>query len=97
MRYEPMTNDRGRSYGVWDNRKSGWLTTSDRYRFEDDAKELADRLNAEQPLMDLLEIAWGVIANAGGGDWNKESKDWRDAAAKWRDEYHAALDKAKVH
>jgi hypothetical protein len=31
-----------------------------------------------------LELAWGIIANAGGGDWEKESKEWQDAAVKWR-------------
>lgn len=33
-----------------------------------------------------LEIAWGIIANAGGGDWTKETPKWQEAAAKWRDE-----------
>ena len=27
-----------------------------------------------------LEIAWGIIANASGGDWDKESEMWRKAA-----------------
>jgi len=36
----------------------------------------------------LLEMAWVIIANAGGGNWKKESKDWQEAAAKWRDDYH---------
>ncbi len=40
---------------------------------------------------DLLELAWGIIANAGGGDWEKESKEWQDAAIKWRDNYFATL------
>lgn len=35
----------------------------------------------------LLEIAWGIIANAGGGDWNKETPEWRGAAERWRDRY----------
>ena len=35
----------------------------------------------------LLEQAWGIIANAGGSDWTRESEEWRTAAAKWRDEY----------
>lgn len=39
----------------------------------------------------LLEIAWGVIANAGGGDWTRETKEWQDAAARWRDDYHATV------
>jgi len=37
---------------------------------------------------ELLEWAWGIIANAHGGDWEKASEDWRGAAEKWRDEYH---------
>lgn len=41
--------------------------------------------------MEIVESAWGIIANAGGGDWTKESADWREAAGKWRDEYHARL------
>ncbi len=35
----------------------------------------------------LLEAAWGIIANAGGSDWTRESEEWREAAARWRDEY----------
>ena len=41
-------------------------------------------------LYDLLEVAWGLIANAGGGDWTKETPEWQDAAARWRDNYFAA-------
>jgi hypothetical protein len=49
-----------------------------------------------KPLVDALEWAWTIIANAGGGDWERESKDWQDAAAKWRDEaFYPALAKAK--
>jgi len=33
-----------------------------------------------------LEIAWGIIANAGGGDWIKEGAEWTTAAERWRDE-----------
>ncbi len=53
---------------------------------------------AQQPLVDALEWAWTIIANAGGGDWTKESHYWQGAAAKWRDEaWHPILDKlAKV-
>lgn len=35
--------------------------------------------------LEALEIAWGIIANAGNGDWAKETKEWQEAAAKWRD------------
>ena len=42
-------------------------------------------------IADLLEEAWGLIANAGMGDWEKETPEWRIAAGRWRDEYHTAL------
>lgn len=32
-----------------------------------------------------LEAAWGIIANAGNGDWGRETTEWQDAAARWRD------------
>lgn len=45
-----------------------------------------DRLRAQVvTLQDELELAWGLIANAGGGDWSKESPAWRQAAERWRD------------
>lgn len=44
---------------------------------------------------DLLEYAWGIIANAGGGDWERESKVWQGAAARWRTDYFKLLDRQK--
>lgn len=38
-----------------------------------------------QGMIDHLELAWGLIANASGGDWEKESREWQDAAIRWRD------------
>lgn len=43
--------------------------------------------------LELLEAAWGIIANAGGGDWTKESREWRIAAARWRSSYFRRLDR----
>lgn len=40
---------------------------------------------------DLAEAAWGIIANAYGGNWDLATPDWRDAAERWREEYHASL------
>ena len=40
---------------------------------------------------DLLEAAWGIIANAGGGNWETQTKEWQKAAARWRDRYHTTL------
>lgn len=41
--------------------------------------------------MELLDLAWGVIANAGGGNWETEKKEWQEAAVIWRDRYHMIL------
>lgn len=40
--------------------------------------------------VDMLEAAWGIIANAGcpRGDWSGMPDDWREAAGRWRDAYH---------
>ena len=37
---------------------------------------------------DLLETAWGIIANAGWDDCAK-TPGWQEAAERWRDGYHA--------
>ncbi len=37
------------------------------------------------------ELAWGLIANAYGGDWIKASLVWTVAAERWRDNYHDKL------
>ena len=42
---------------------------------------------------DLLEAAWGVIANAGGGDWKTQTPAWQEAAKDWRAEFHKWLDR----
>lgn len=44
-------------------------------------------LDAE-PNGDLLDSAWGIIANAGGGNWDLEKPEWKAAAERWREEYH---------
>lgn len=38
-------------------------------------------------LWDAVETAWGIIANASGGDWKRESDEWQQAADRFRDEY----------
>jgi hypothetical protein len=51
-----------------------------------------DRERDLGPDGDLLEAAWGLIANAGGGDWERESPQWREAAVAWRERWHTWLD-----
>lgn len=47
-------------------------------------------------LMASMETAWGIIANAHGGDWSKAAPEWKRAAERWRDEdWHVALDALK--
>lgn len=43
---------------------------------------------------DLLYEAWGLIANACGGDWDKADKaspGWKGAAERWRDKWYKTL------
>lgn len=40
---------------------------------------------------DLLEEAWGLIANSYDGDWPTAPRDWHAAAVRWRDKYHKTL------
>ena len=42
------------------------------------------------PAMDLLEAAWGIIANA-GWDGCAKTPGWQEAAILWRDRYHVVL------
>lgn len=34
-----------------------------------------------------MELAWGIIANAYGGDWENATPEWKEAAERWRDEH----------
>lgn len=43
---------------------------------------------------DLIEAAWGIIANA--SDWNiKGREEWIEAAKEWREAYHETLKESK--
>lgn len=63
----------------------------ERLRAERD-RAVAEAVAAERArLLDLAMDAWGVIANAGGGDWDRETPGWRDAAERWRDRFHVEI------
>lgn len=57
--------------------------------------EARAELAAVQPVIDqwrdLTELAWGLIANAGEGFWERQRPEWREAAERWRDSYHQLL------
>lgn len=39
-----------------------------------------------------VDAAWGIIANAGGGDWNTQTPEWKEAAESWRDnQFHPII------
>jgi hypothetical protein len=38
-------------------------------------------------LRDAIDDAWGIIANAQGGNWDQASPEWRQAAERWRDQH----------
>jgi hypothetical protein len=42
-------------------------------------------------MRDLLELAWGVIANAGFNEGESKTPGWHEAAVKWRDSWHEFL------
>lgn len=69
--------------------------TETRVMDPDLAQVFAEKLDAErEKLVDIIELAWGLIANAYGGDWGSASEEWEKAAVKWRDEHwHPLLEK----
>lgn len=49
-------------------------------------------MNDSTGMLDLIEAAWGIIANVSESDWSKQTPEWQAAAVRWRDRYHALLD-----
>ena len=64
-------------------------TTSDRVMDPELAKAFALAID---PALSLVEFAWGLISNAGEGDWTREAPEWSEAAFRWRDAYHRFLE-----
>lgn len=68
-------------------------------RGPDEVEEILSALQPEpvseeiETLRDDLETAWGIIANAGGGNWELETADWQTAAADFRTRWHATLER----
>lgn len=48
-------------------------------------------IDTANPVGDLLERAWGLIANAGGGNWETQDPAWIEAAKWWRDTWHTLM------
>jgi hypothetical protein len=49
--------------------------------------ELTDAKNKIEALHSAVDAAWGILANAFGGNWDQASPEWRQAAERWRDEH----------
>jgi hypothetical protein len=55
---------------------------------DDRILERLERLDkAHTAACDMIETAWGIIANVSGGDWTKQSVEWHTAASAWRGRY----------
>lgn len=55
------------------------------------AEEFANVLIEDvERMRDAAEFLWTVVANASGGDWEKQTEEWKKAACKARDDYHSA-------
>jgi len=62
-----------------------------RHLLPEPGAEVVGELIAElRKAQDHLELAWGVIANAGHrqGGWETQDKEWVEAAERWRDTWH---------
>jgi hypothetical protein len=55
------------------------------------AKDVEINIRVVGSEADLLEQAWGLIANAFPFDGDHHTPGWHEAATRWRDEYHRWL------
>lgn len=72
----------------------GWChpETEDRIMDPELAEAIAQEITLElQGVTDLLYRGWGIIANAGQGNWDTQTDEWQDAAENWRDDFHKLL------
>lgn len=61
-----------------------------------EASRIADQIHSE--VLDGLESAWRLIANAYDGNWSTAPKEWRESAERWRDEvFHNTLGELPVN
>lgn len=65
--------------------------SSDLKEAQTDSVEVSGQKSSLRLAIDFAEWGWSIIANAGGGDWNKESPDWQKAAAQYRDDFHNTI------
>jgi hypothetical protein len=81
---------------LWQNRRATNLMSTDggkTYYDINAPKAEAPAPPSTESLLEALETAWGIIANAGGGNWHTQTTEWQEAAERWRDEqYHPILD-----
>jgi hypothetical protein len=46
--------------------------------------------------LDVYERAWGIIANASEGDWQKQAPEWREWASAFNRAYLKEIERAKL-
>ena len=76
---EPTTVEQGIAWGCGSYKKGiePWQSQNCQLNVAEDEVER---------LQDDMRTAWGIIANAYGGDWAQASDEWKAAATRWRDE-----------
>jgi hypothetical protein len=60
------------------------------------AIEVADTIRAliaeRWVTSDLIQMAWGLLANVSEGNWERQTDEWQDAVKRWRSAYFQLLD-----
>jgi hypothetical protein len=54
-------------------------------RTEAGPRSLDDYRTTPEGMEELLEAAWGLIANVSSGNWTLQTAEWKAAAVRWRD------------
>ena len=64
----------------------------DRHAHDCPARDVVPELVGPMPWRSLCELAWGLVCNAGEGDWTREHAEWQKAAVAFRETYFTAID-----
>ncbi len=87
MRKQSITNNaKELATSCWHTEETNTIATDSRLA-KAVAKVIESLLERIIQLELSEELAWGLIANAYGGDWDQASLDWKMAAERWRDSY----------
>lgn len=85
----------------WDKQSTNWrdLVTEwrDRWMGKNTSFAVAYKVHQASETRDLLEQAWGVIANVGHGNWQPQGPEWIAAAERFRDAWYTSIGIVREH